>query len=43
MRTFLKDERIKNGINNGYVPTEKTEHTIKKTFIYDFNGNITKL
>jgi hypothetical protein len=25
------------------MPIEKTKHTRKKTFIYDFNGNVTKI
>ena len=33
-------KQYKKGINRDYVPTEKTEHTRKKTFVYDFNGNI---
>jgi len=37
---FLKMKQYKKGINRDYVPTEKTEHTRKKTFVYDFNGNI---
>ena len=40
---FLKMKEYKKGINRDYVPTEKTEHTRKKTFIYDFNGNVTKI
>ena len=39
---FLKMKEYKKGINRDYVPTEKTEHTRKKTFVYDFNGNITR-
>ena len=39
---FLKVKEYKRGANKDYKPIEKTEHTRKKTFIYDFNG-ITKL
>ena len=39
---FLKVKKYKRGANKDYTPIEKTEHTRKKTFIYDFNG-ITKL
>ena len=31
------------GGNKDYVPIEKTEHTRKKTFVYPFNGNVTKI
>jgi hypothetical protein len=30
-------------IGKDYIPIEKTEHTRKKTFVYDFNGNFTKI
>ena len=39
---FLKVKEYKRGANKDYIPIEKTEHTRKKTFIYDFNG-ITKI
>ncbi len=35
---FLKEKEYKNEANKDYIPCEKTEHTRKKTFIYDFNG-----
>ncbi len=28
--------------NKDYIPIEKREHTRKKTFVYDFNDNVTK-
>ena len=40
---YLKFKNYKIGSNKDYVPTEKTEHTRKKTFVYPFNGNFTKL
>ena len=40
---YLKIKEYKRGENKDYVPIEKTEHTRKKTFIYPFNGNITKI
>jgi hypothetical protein len=38
----LKVKEYKRGANKDYLPIEKTEHTRKKTFIYDLNG-ITKV
>ena len=29
--------------NKDYIPIEKTEYTRKKTFIYDFDGGVTKI
>ncbi len=40
---FLKVKEYKKGTNKDYTPLEKTEHTRKKTFVYDFNGNVTKI
>ncbi len=40
---FLKVKEYKKGANKDYKPIEKTEHTRKKTFIYDFNGNVTNI
>ena len=40
---YLKFKNYKIGSNKDYVPIEKTEHTRKKTFVYPFNGNFTKL
>ena len=40
---YLKIKEYKRGENKDYVPIEKTEHTRKKTFIYPFNGNVTKI
>ena len=40
---YLKFKKYKIGSNKDYVPIEKTEHTRKKTFVYPFNGNFTKI
>ena len=40
---YLKIKNYKKGANKDYIPTEKTEHTRKKTFVYNFNGNVTKI
>ena len=40
---YLKFKNYKRGSNKDYIPIEKTEHTRKKTFVYAFNGNFTKL
>ena len=40
---YLKFKNYKRGSNKDYIPIEKTEHTRKKTFVYDFNGNFTKV
>ena len=40
---YLNFKNYKRGANKDYIPIEKTEHTRKKTFIYDFNGNVTKI
>ncbi len=40
---FLNVKQYKRGVNKDYTPSEQTEHTRKKTFIYDFNGNVTKI
>ena len=40
---YLNFKNYKRGANKDYIPIEKTEHTRKKTFIYDFNGNYTKV
>jgi hypothetical protein len=40
---FLTAKIYKKGINRDYAPIEKTVHTRKKIFIYDFNGGVTKL
>ena len=40
---YLKIKKYKIGSNKDYLPIEKTEHTRKKTFVYAFNGNITKI
>ena len=40
---YLNFKNYKRGSNKDYIPIEKTEHTRKKTFIYDFNGNYTKV
>ena len=40
---YLNFKNYKRGANKDYIPIEKTEHTRKKTFIYDFNGNFTKV
>ena len=40
---YLNFKKYKIGSNLDYPPREKTEHTRKKTFVYPFNGNITKI
>ena len=40
---YLKFKNYKIGSNKDYVPIEKTEHTRKKTFVFPFTGNITKI
>jgi hypothetical protein len=40
---YLKIVKYKIGSNKDYLPIEKKEHTRKKTFVYPFNGNITKI
>jgi len=40
---YLKIKNYKIGSNKDYVPIEKTEHTRKKTFVFPFTGNITKI
>ena len=40
---FLTAKKYIKGINRDYAPIEKTVHTRKQTFIYDFNGGVTKL
>ena len=40
---FLKVKKYITGANKDYKPIEKTEHTRKKTFVYAFNGNVTKI
>jgi hypothetical protein len=40
---YLKIKEYKRGENKDYVPIEKTEHTRKKTFVYNFNGNVAKV
>jgi hypothetical protein len=40
---YLNFKNYKIGSNKDYVPIEKTGHTRKKTFVYPFNGNFTKL
>ena len=40
---YLKINKYKRGNNKDYSPIVKTEHTRKKTFVYDFNGNVTKI
>ena len=40
---YLNFKNYKIGSNKDYLPIEKTEHTRKKTFVYAFNGNITKI
>ena len=39
----MKIKEYKRGENKDYVPIEKTEHTRKKTFVYNFNGNVAKV
>ncbi len=39
---YLKIKKYNRGNNKDYTPIEKKEHTRKKTFVYDFNGNVTK-
>ena len=40
---YLNFKNYKIGSNKDYVPIEKTEHTRKKTFVFPFTGNITKI
>ena len=40
---YLNFKNYKIGSNKDYVPIEKTEHARKKTFVYYFNGNVTKI
>ena len=40
---YLKIKKYKIGSNKDYLPIEKTEHTRKKTFVFPFTGNITKI
>jgi hypothetical protein len=40
---YLNFKKYKIGSNKDYLPIEKTDHTRKKTFVYPFNGNFTKL
>ena len=40
---YLKINKYKIGSNKDYLPIEKTDHTRKKTFVYPFNGNISKI
>ena len=40
---YLNFKKYKRGANKDYIPIEKTEHTRKKTFVYDFNGNFTEI
>ena len=39
---YLIVKNYKKSANKDYIPIEKTEHTRKKTFVYDFNGSIQK-
>ncbi len=39
---YLQVKYYKKNSNKDYIPLEKTAHTRKKTFIYDFNGNVLK-
>ena len=39
---YLTVKNYKKGNNKDYMPIEKTDHTRKKTFTYDFNGGVTK-
>jgi hypothetical protein len=36
---FLNVKQYKRGVNKDYTPIEKTEHTRKKTFIYEWQCN----
>ena len=40
---YLIVKNYKKSANKDYIPIEKTEHTRKKTFVYDFNGSIQKV
>ena len=40
---YLLVKNYKKGNNKDYIPIEKTEHTRKKTFTYDFNGGVSKM
>jgi hypothetical protein len=40
---YLTVKNYKKGNNKDYIPIEKTEHTRKKTFTYDFNGGVSKM
>ncbi len=40
---YLNFKIYKRGSNKDYTPIEKTEHSRKKIFVYDFNCNVTKL
>jgi hypothetical protein len=40
---YFNFKHYKRGNNQDYIPIEKTEHTRKKTLVYDFNGNVTKI
>ncbi len=40
---YLNFKNYQRRNNKDYTPIEKTEHTRKKTFVYDFNGNVTKI
>ncbi len=40
---YLTVKNYKKSSNKDYIPVEKTEHTRKKTFVYDFNGSVQKV
>ena len=40
---YLTVKKYKRDINRDYEPKEQTEHKRKKTFVYDFNGSVTKI
>ncbi len=40
---YLNFKNYKRGNYKDYIPIEKTEHTRKKTFVYDLNGYVTKI
>jgi len=40
---YLLVKNYKKGNNKDYIPIEKTEHTRKKTFTYEFNGGVSKM
>jgi hypothetical protein len=41
VRRLFKFQKIYSENNKDNIQIEKTEHTRKKTFVYDLNGNVT--